>query len=115
MSDISFNDYQKNALRTAVENGVDLHSLGEDSVARFALGVSDEAGEVSGAVKKYLRGDYGKDELRRRVYDEMGDVLWYLAVVADCLDLKFGDIAVNNNEKLARRHEEGTIHGDGER
>lgn len=111
-----FDDYQSEALETRTTPIADSNV----EVARFALGTVDEAGEVAGAVKKYFRGDYGplnSDEaileLRRRVKNEAGDTLWYLAVLLDTLGLDMGDVAAHNAEKLARRREENKIRGDG--
>lgn len=50
----------------------------------YALGLLAEAGEVCGVVDKWLRGKYDEDEMKRRLVDELGDTLWY---VAACLSL----------------------------
>lgn len=78
------------------------------------LGLNDEAGEVAGAVKKYLREDYDYEEMRERVGAEAGDVLWYWARLLDELDLTASDVMEENAEKLFDRQERGVIRGDGD-
>jgi len=45
---------------------------------------------------------------------EIGDCLWYIAVLADDIGIKLSDIANINLEKLHKRKEKGTIHGSGD-
>jgi hypothetical protein len=45
------------------------------------LGLESEVGEVAGVIKKYLRGDYDIDEFRKRMFSELGDCLWYEAML----------------------------------
>lgn len=111
-----FDIYQHKALYT-----LETERDAEIQLARFSLGVADEAGEVAGAVKKYYRGDYGElgsdeaiQELRERVRGEAGDVFWYLALLLDLLDLRMSEVAEYNNKKLLERRQAGTIKGDGE-
>ena len=80
----------------------------------LALGLNDEAGEVAGAVKKHLRGDYGEEELEERVKSEMGDVLWYMTRILDEMDIELDDVRQKNYEKLKQRMETDSIQGDGE-
>ena len=107
---IRFNDYQEQATSTAVypDKG------GELGLAYVALGVGNEAGEVQGKVKKYLRGDYDLETLKEVVASEISDVLWYLAALATELDLSLGALAVGNLEKLADRAARGVIKGNGD-
>lgn len=44
------------------------------------LGIMEEFGEVAGKIKKYMRGDYGKDQLKDSVKKEIGDLTWYLVL-----------------------------------
>lgn len=79
-----------------------------------------EAGEMSGDVLKAIRDDaFGSSSLtperRRAVIKEAGDVLWYLAALADELGTDLSEIALGNLDKLAGRTERGTLQGDGER
>lgn len=87
---------------------------GEQKLIRSFLGIAGEAGELAERVKKYLRGDYGLDELKARSGKEIGDVLYYLAVTAHELGLNLDDIAQQNIAKLAKRQAEGKIKGDGD-
>jgi NTP pyrophosphatase (non-canonical NTP hydrolase) len=81
-----------------------------------ALGLTNEAGEVAGKIKKIFRdkgGEFG-DADRAALAAELGDVLWYLAQVATELDLSLDDIAQHNLDKLMSRLERGKIGGDGD-
>ena len=69
-----FSEYQKMSLNTWI---------GEERLVRSFLGVSGETGELSENIKKYLRGDYDFEELKKRAFKEIGDILYYLAI-CDC-------------------------------
>jgi NTP pyrophosphatase (non-canonical NTP hydrolase) len=102
-------DYQAAAVRTAV--------YGERfKVVYPALGLASEAGEVAGKIKKVLRdqeGDFGKAPLEA-LEDELGDVLWYVAVLAADLGLSLEDLAARNLEKLQSRRARGRLSGEGD-
>lgn len=83
-------------------------------LSRLVLGLNEEAGEIAGKVKKYLRGDFDFEELKKQVGKEAGDQLWYLNEVLSTLDLKLSDIAQENLDKLAGRRKRGTILGSGD-
>ena len=103
-----WNRYQEQAATTACypeQRGIEY----------TALGLAGESGEVANKVKKYLRGDYGREELRAACFDELSDVLWYVAMLAKELDLELAAIAQHNLEKLADRKRRGVIQGDGDR
>ena len=80
------------------------------------LGLTNEAGEVAGKVKKIFRDKGGVicDEDRAALKSELGDVLWYLAQICTDLDLSLQEVAEANLRKLARRREAGTLQGDGD-
>ncbi|MDP9249352.1 MAG: nucleoside triphosphate pyrophosphohydrolase family protein [bacterium] len=108
---MELNEYQKKALRTA-------NYEEKYKIIYPVLGLGNEAGEVMGKVKKWLRGDDGvgvlSDERRQALKEEMGDVFWYLAVLARDLDLTLEEIADVNIKKLESRQARGTIKGDGD-
>ena len=76
------------------------------------FGLCNEAGEVAGVVKKRKRGDTFdyQDALKK----ELGDVLWYLARVADKAGLRLSDVAQANLNKLADRKTRGVLQGSGD-
>ena len=101
--------YQKVALTTAIYPR-------EQAIIYPTLGLTGEAGEVANKVKKIIRdGSNFKDEkLVSEIKAEIGDCLWYIAVLASDFDIKLSDIASANLEKLEKRKERGTIHGSGD-
>ena len=109
---MDFKSYQNKALETALYNE-------KYKVIYPALGLGNEAGEVLGKVKKWLRGDDGEGamspERQQALKEELGDVLWYLAVLARDLGLDLGEIAEGNITKLQSRKERGAIQGDGDK
>jgi NTP pyrophosphatase (non-canonical NTP hydrolase) len=77
-------------------------------------GLTNEAGEVAGAWKKYLRGDYGIEEARDKVKKEVGDVLWYVSQICTEINLTLGEVMQANLDKLADRQQRGVIAGSGD-
>ena len=53
-------------------------------------------------------------EVTGSIADELGDVLWYLAILADDLGIPLEDIAHWNVDKLQRRMKNNKIRGDGD-
>lgn len=81
------------------------------------LGLTNEAGEVAGKVKKIFRDKGGKisAEDREALKYELGDVLWYLTQICTELDLTLEEVASANIEKLFSRLERGQLHGEGDK
>jgi NTP pyrophosphatase (non-canonical NTP hydrolase) len=97
---MNFDDYQNEAKQTA------LYPRRLRNLEYPTLGLAGEAGEVANIVKKIQRDFAGEitDEIRAKLKDELGDVLWYISACADELGLTLDEIAAFNVEKLARRH-----------
>lgn len=106
---MTLNDYQERALETAIYPQ-------RYTVIYPTLGLTGEAGEVADKVKKVIRDGYDiKDEsIRHAIAEEIGDVLWYVATLANDLGYSLEDIAEMNNEKLQSRKERNKIHGSGD-
>lgn len=111
---LSLNAYQAATRDTAIYPGA--QDVGFEALPYLALGLTSEAGEVAGKVKKALRDEAGyvSDERRTQLLDEVGDVLWYLARLADELGEPLGAVARSNLAKLESRKERGTLGGDGD-
>jgi len=82
------------------------------------MGLGNESGEVLGKIKKWMRGDDGEGEMseerRQDLKGELGDVLWYLTILARDLGLTLDEVAEYNNKKLLDRLERDKIQGDGD-
>lgn len=97
---MNFEEYQKAASVTA------LYPKRLSNLEYPTLGLAGEAGEVANIVKKIQR-DFGgeiTEEIRAKLKDELGDVLWYISACADELGLTLTEIAEFNVGKLAKRH-----------
>lgn len=108
---MEFDDYQRGALRTARDKDA------KDEFMHLVLGLVGEAGEVAEKVKKLVR-DHDSDLAhldRDDMAAELGDVLWYAAVLADYLELSFDDVAQRNLDKLADRQRRSVLGGSGDR
>lgn len=95
----TLDEYQQDALRTAPRKNTAL------SLAVLALGMTGEAGEVADLVKKHLGHGHPLD--RDAIKKELGDVLWYLAALAERLNLTLPEIAEANINKLRARYPNG--------
>jgi len=86
--------------------------IGEHKVERAFLGLAGEVGELCELRKKWLRD--GKVDPHEWYQGEIGDVLYYLARIADENGLCLGEIASYNLLKLKSRKERGVIQGSGD-
>ena len=67
-----------------------------------AMGISTEAGELLDAMKKHLY--YGKPLDKTNLFEEVGDLFWYMAILADELGFDFDEAMKKNIEKLSARY-----------
>lgn len=91
-----------------------------------ALKLAGEAGEAADKIGKKWRNhdmmswaDLKKvidnpEEWRTSVIKELGDVLWYVAALAEEMDSSLEEVALENIKKLNDRHARGTIKGEGD-
>jgi NTP pyrophosphatase (non-canonical NTP hydrolase) len=89
----------------------------EKALEYLALGLTSEAGEVAGKVKKLIRDGEDKEgfELKKiAISHEIGDVLWYCAMMASEVGVPLNTIMKDNLEKLHSRKERGTLQGSGD-
>jgi len=81
-----------------------------------ALGLSSEVGEVCDKLKKIMRDKNNKMtvEDRTEILKEIGDVLWYLAMLCDDLKMPLDQAACMNLQKLNSRLSRNVINGSGD-
>lgn len=94
---MNFNEYQKLALRTANKD--------KDLVINAALGLAGESGEVADLIKKHLF--QGHELNKEKIIDELGDILWYIAIMAEGLGVEMEVIPTHNIDKLRKRYPNG--------
>lgn len=103
------NDYQRETLTTAVYP--DAGTGSDIELYYLTMGLTSEAGEVAGKIKKLLRdGEYDPGN----VAYELGDVCWYVARLADAIGYGFEDILQINFNKLSDRKVRNVIQGSGD-
>ncbi len=112
---MNFDEYQKKAITTDLSAGKGNEVL---SIAFMdkVLGLLGESGEIAEKIKKILRdrdANLNEDD-RKELAKELGDVLWYVAVLAHYLGASFDDIASQNIAKLASRNKRGALSGSGD-
>lgn len=106
---MNIDDYQMFASTTAKYPS-------EQGLVYTVLGMASEAGEVAGKLKKAIRDEGGEITPERKavLLSELGDVLWYVAMVAAELNTTLSEVAVMNLDKLGDRDTRGVIGGDGD-
>lgn len=100
----SLNEYQ------AAAEGYALYGS-EHAVTYPVLGLASEAGELAGKWKKFLR-DGSFD--RQGMIAELGDNLWYIALIARDLGISLSEVANRNLDKLEDRKVRDVLKGSGD-
>lgn len=111
---MTLQEYQKQALTTLLAD----HAYGELNAQFIAqvLGLVGEGGEFADKVKKLIRDKNGRlDEAdRTELLKELGDVLWYVGIIAHLLDADLDDVARQNLDKLKSRKQRSILKGKGD-
>jgi NTP pyrophosphatase (non-canonical NTP hydrolase) len=112
--DLTLNDYQMTAGETAVYPGSGEAST--EAIGYTILGLVGEAGEIANSFKKAIRDEQGivTAEKAKNLAAELGDVLWYVANLANELGYPLELVAKQNLQKLKSRQARGVISGSGD-
>ncbi len=92
--------YVSEALKT--ESGI--RDDRDSRLLHGAMGCVTEAGELIDALKKHIY--YGRDLDEVNLKEEMGDMLWYMAILCDVLGTSFDELTDMNIAKLRKRYPE---------
>ena len=102
---LTMDTYQQQAKATAVYPEVKADQY-------LIAGLAGEVGELASIFAKHWRGDGDLNHDHAKA--ELGDVLWFVAMLAEQLDTDLSTIAQGNLNKLADRAERGKLKGSGD-
>lgn len=104
---MNFNEYQSEALSFRIASADEAYAL---------FGLVGEVGELYGFIAKTIRDNptMTNGEMQDYVKKELGDILWFLSMIAYDHGLEMQEVAEGNVNKLRSRQERGTIQGSGD-
>lgn len=71
-----------------------------------SMGLGGESGEVVDLLKKHVFHGKSEGEIREKLVLELGDVLWYYALVLDVMGVTLDEVIEGNVAKLTERYPE---------
>lgn len=87
-------DYQRLALRTLVKE-----QDTDTTMKMCAFGLSGEVGEI---IAIRLMGPDTIEQQKAKLYDEMGDLLWYAVIMGDCIGTSFHQLLDVSYDEIDR-------------
>lgn len=99
------NEYIKKALKTESKD-YKFKSTGDVTprIEHAVYGLVTESGELLDAIKKAKI--YGQDLDKVNIVEELGDLMWYMALLVDELGVDFENVWEKNIKKLELRYPE---------
>lgn len=97
---MTFEDYIKECKRTYT-----WRSSPDIEVCMLCMGLAGETGEIVDYLKKveFQGHELNKDKLK----SEMGDLMWYFAMLCNYFSIEFEDVLQCNVDKLKERYPKG--------
>ncbi len=114
---MNFNEYQKQAVSTDISGkGARIKYAHDPAYVDKILSLVGESGEVAEKFKKIIRDKKGviSGEDKQEIIKELGDVLWYIAVIAHYLDVPLSELVQMNVDKLTSRKQRSALSGKGD-
>lgn len=93
---MTLNEYQDLARRTQ-NPALDKY----ERLLHALFGLGSECGEILGIYQKVFQVHELDED---KVVDEMGDLMWFLAELADCLNVELNFVGEHNIAKLLKRY-----------
>ncbi|MBU3934483.1 nucleoside triphosphate pyrophosphohydrolase family protein [Patescibacteria group bacterium] len=84
----------------------------EKEIMTWGLGISGEAGDVAGCIKKTF--SHGNDQ-KTGIRENIGDMMWYMAMICNFFDWDLDEMLQENLDKLKKRYPEGFTEKDASR
>jgi len=76
----------------------------EKEILTWGLGIAGEAGDVAGCIKKTFSH---KNDQREGIRENIGDTMWYMAMICNYFGWDFDEVLGENIEKLKKRYPQG--------
>lgn len=104
---MNINEYQEASKRTAGN-----YKAKNRALSNWGLGVAGEAGDLAGCIKKTL---FHKNDQSEGIRENIGDTMWYLAMICNTMGWKLEEILQENVDKLEKRYPSGFTFKDAKR
>jgi NTP pyrophosphatase (non-canonical NTP hydrolase) len=113
---VTLNEYQEEAMITDVFDKSQNLLLSAPGFVEKVLGLVGESGEFADKIKKIIRDSNGEcsDAKKEELIKELGDVLWYIASIANYLDVDLDQVGAKNIAKLRDRQARNVIQSEGD-
>ena len=84
----------------------------EKEILTWGLGIAGEAGDTAGCIKKTF---FHKNDQRRGIRENIGDALWYAAMICNFFGWDLDKVLGENIQKLKKRYPQGFTQKNAER
>ncbi len=84
----------------------------KEEIMTWGLGIAGEAGDVAGCIKKTFAHD---NDQQAGIKENLGDIVWYVAMICNFFGWDLEDIFHENVEKLQKRYPNGFSQQDASR
>lgn len=96
---MTLDDYQELCKLTASK-----YKNKKDAINNWGLGIAGEAGDVASCIKKTV---YHKNDQTAGIKENLGDTMWYIAMICNHYGWKLEDVLKENVDKLRKRYPKG--------
>ena len=97
---MNLKEYQELCERTAKKD----FDTRVEEISTWGLGVTGEAGDIASCIKKTFAH---KKDVKDGIKENIGDMMWYTAMICNFFNWDLNDILEQNVEKLKQRFPEG--------
>lgn len=97
---INLKEYQEIAKTTAKKD----FQTKEEEIMCWGLGITGEAGDIASCIKKTYAH---KKDVKEGIKENIGDMMWYTAMICNFFGWNFDEILKQNIEKLKKRFPQG--------
>ena len=96
---MNLKEYQALANKTAKTD----FKTSEEAIFCWGLGITGEAGDVASCIKKTYAH---KKDVKEGIRENLGDMMWYAAMICNFFEWDFQEILEENITKLKARYED---------